>query len=295
MEAVILTEGLTKRYGRTTALDGLDLEVRSGAVYGYLGPNGAGKTTTIRILMGLLTPTAGRAFVLGRDATAERDEVHRHVGYLPGDFVAYGDLTGAEYLRFLANLRSDVEWRDVDLLAKRFDLDLSRRVGTLSHGNRQKVGIVQAFMHQPDLVVLDEPTTGLDPLMQREFRALVREVRDAGRTVFLSSHVLDEVEAVADTVAILRGGRLVALEDLDALRAKARRRLDITFAGEPPVEALRAVPGVDDVQVLDRTAHVVVVGTMQELMRVAAAHGIERITSHEADLEEIFLTYYGGG
>src|SRR5690242_1535620 len=177
------TGHLSKRYGRHEALRGLDLVVPRGVVFGYLGPNGAGKTTTIRLLVGLLRPTSGSVTVLGEDAVAARDSVQRRVGYLPGHFVAYPDLTGEQYLRFLGHLRGGTPWDQVEQLAKRFDLDLTRRIGTLSHGNRQKVGILQAFAHEPELIVLDEPTTGLDPLVQREFLDLVRESRALGRTV----------------------------------------------------------------------------------------------------------------
>ena len=206
MEAAVRTSGLRKAFRGTVALHGLDLVVPTGSVFGYLGPNGAGKTTTIRLLTGLLRPTSGTAEVLGLDVANHPDEVQRRVGYLPGRFVAYPDLTGAEYLRYLAALRGGVDWSGVERLSERFDLDLGRRIGTLSHGNRQKVGLVQAFMHRPDLLVLDEPTTGLDPIMQAEFLTLVGEVSRSGATVFLSSHILSEVEAVADTVAILREG-----------------------------------------------------------------------------------------
>ena len=288
----IRTAGLTKRYGRTTALDDVSLDVPAGVVFGYLGPNGAGKTTTIRLLMGLLRPTAGAANVLGLDAHRDRDLVHRRVGYLSGEFVAYPDLSCEQYLHYLGSLRGSVEWPGVELLAERLDLDLGERIGSLSHGNRQKVGLIQAFMHRPDLLVLDEPTIGLDPLMQREFVSMVREAREGGATVFLSSHILDEVDAVADIVGILRSGRLVAVEDVDALKAKARRRITLTFADAIPAAELRSVAGVTDVHVDDGAAHVSVSGSMEELLKVAAPFGIRNIFSHEVDLEEIFLAYY---
>ena len=292
MDAAVRTFGLTKRYGDTLALDGLELSVPVGVVFGYLGPNGAGKTTTIRQLVGLLRPTAGRAEVLGLDVVTEREQVLRRVGYLPGDFAADRGLTGEQYLRYLANLRGGVSWERVTQLMKRLDLDGSRRIGTLSHGNKQKIGLVQAFMHDPDLLILDEPTSGLDPLIQREFLGLVREARDAGHTVFLSSHVLDEVEHVADVVAILRGGRLVVVETVEALKARAMHRLELSFAGVPPVAALQAAPGVQEVHVEDGFVQVVVSGSSAELLRVAAPYGVERVVSRDADLEEIFLTYY---
>jgi ABC-2 type transport system ATP-binding protein len=208
---VVETHELSKHFGTTVALEHLDLEVAPGTVFGFLGPNGAGKTTTIRMLVGLQRPTAGTGRVLDLDITTERDEIHRRVGYLPGDFVAYPHHTAAEYLSFLASVRGGVDPGVLDDLVARFDLDTDRRIGTLSRGNRQKVGIVQAFMHRPEVVILDEPTSGLDPLMQRVFREVVAAARDEGRTVFLSSHVLGEVEQIADTVGILRAGRLAML------------------------------------------------------------------------------------
>ncbi|WP_327635152.1 ABC transporter ATP-binding protein [Kribbella sp. NBC_00482] len=294
MDHVIRTRNLTKRFGHRTALESLDLDVPPGVVLGYLGPNGAGKTTTIRLLAGLIRPTSGSAIVFGFDASDQYDALQRRIGYLPGDFVAYPDLTGAQYLDYFAHLYGGVERTRIDLLAKRFDLDLDVRIGALSRGNRQKVGIVQAFMHDPELLILDEPTTGLDPLMQREFRELLRETRDAGRTVFLSSHVLSEVEAVADTVAILRAGRLVTVQSVQALRDRARRRLDLTFATTPPTDLVRAVAGVEQVSIDGRVAHVVVTGSTAELIKTVAAYGVTNVVSHEADLEAAFLDYYDG-
>jgi ABC-2 type transport system ATP-binding protein len=291
MESVIRTHDLTKRYGRTVGLDALDLVVAPG-VFGCLGPNGAGKTTTIRLLVGLLRPTRGRAEVLGIDAARHPEELQARVGYLPGDFKAYPDLTGEQYLRYLGNLRGGVEAAAVMLLAKRLELDLTRRIGALSHGNRQKVGIVQAFMHDPELLILDEPTSGLDPLMQREFLALVRERRDAGRTVFLSSHILSEVEAVADVVGILRQGRLVVVDSVESLKARALRRIDLTFADVPPAMVLADVPGVREVRTSGATAHLVVEGSTADLIAALAPYRVDDVVSYEADLEEIFLAYY---
>jgi len=286
---------LTKTYGHHVAVDQIDLCVEGGQVFGYLGPNGAGKTTTIRVLAGLLRPTGGAARVLGHDVVRDRDEMQRRMGYLPGDFVAYPELTAEEYLRFLARLRPEVDWTLAIGLAERLDLALDRRISSLSHGNRQKVGIVQALMHRPELVILDEPTSGLDPIVQREFLELLREVRNDGRTVFLSSHVLSEVEAVADTVAILRRGQIVVVEHVERLKARSRRRLDLTFRDTVPRAALAAVPEVRDVLVSGPTARVTVEGSTAALLEAAAPHHVDRIVTHEADLEEIFLSYYQGG
>jgi ABC-2 type transport system ATP-binding protein len=278
------------------ALDQLDLEVPEGVVFGYLGPNGAGKSTTIRMLVGLINPTGGSAAVLGHDVVRDRRALHREIGYLPGDFAAYRDLTAQQYLTYLANLRGGVDAGSVELLAKRFDLDLDRRIGTMSHGNRQKVGIIQACMHHPRVLVLDEPTSGLDPLMQHEFLDLVREFRDEGCTIFLSSHVLNEVEAVADLIAIIRSGRLVMSSDVAQLKSRTRRRVELTFADSASshVEELSRVPSVHGLEVVDGAVVMDVEGSMAELMRVAAPHGIERVVSNEVDLEGIFMEYYDG-
>jgi ABC-2 type transport system ATP-binding protein len=293
MEPVVRTRGLAKRYGGTAALRGIDLEVPAGVAFGYLGPNGAGKTTTIRLLAGLLRPTSGQADVFGLDSVRDRERIQRRIGYLPGDFVAYPDLSGGQYLRYFANLRGGVDWSVATGLARRLDLDVDRRIGDLSHGNRQKVGIVQAFMHEPDLLILDEPTAGLDPLVQREFLALVREARDSGRTVFLSSHVLSEVEAVADLVGILRRGQLAVVESVEKLKAQALRRIELTFDGPVPLAQLRSVSGVREAHPAGRTVHLTVEGSLADLLEVAAPHRIENVVTHEADLEEIFLAYYG--
>jgi len=294
---VIHTSALSKQFRRTRALEELTLDVPPAVVFGYLGPNGAGKTTTIRLLMGLLHSSGGSARILGHDTWAERPAVHAHVGYLPGDFVAYERLTGEQYLRYLARLRegagSGVQWPYARELADRLELDLSRRWGTLSSGNQQKVGIIQAFMHRPSLLVLDEPTKGLDPLMQREFLELVREARTAGQTVFLSSHDLSEVEQVADMVGILRRGRLVVVETVAAMKGRALRRLTMTFAGTPPAQELARVPGVRELRLAGPRVHLTVTGSLAALMKVAAAHQLEDIRTHEADLEELFLAYYG--
>jgi ABC-2 type transport system ATP-binding protein len=293
MSPIIHTEQLTKRYGRRPALTGLDLDVPAGVLFGYLGPNGAGKTTTIRVLAGLLRPTSGRATVLGADVVRDREAVQSRIGYLPGDFVAYPDLTAEEYLRYLGNLRGGVDPSSTARLVKRLDLDLRQVVGAMSHGNRQKVGIVQAFQHDPELLVLDEPTQGLDPLVQREFLAMLRESRQAGKTVFLCSHVLSEVEAVADLVGILREGSLVEVASVAELKAKAVRRLDLTFEDDVPADRLRAIPGVTEVHANGSGVQLVVEGSTAELLAVATPYRITGVVSHEPDLEEIFLTYYG--
>lgn len=294
-ENAILTEGLTKFYGRHRGLVDLNFEVRPGEVVGYLGPNGSGKTTTIRLLLDFIRPTKGRAELFGMDARAHSKEIRRRVGYLPGELATYDNLTGWELLTYFSNLRGGVDWKYTGDLAARLGLELSRQIHTLSKGNKQKVGLVQAFMHQPELLILDEPTSGLDPLMQQEFYRLIAEVKAEGRTVFLSSHVLAEVERIADRVGIIREGQLVLEEEVATLKAKALRQLEMHFAESVPAEAFMGLPGVRDVRAEDGVVHCSIEGSVDALIKAAARFEVINITSHEPDLEEIFLAYYSGG
>ncbi len=293
MADVIVVEGLTKSYGRQRGVVDLSFGVRPGEVFGYLGPNGAGKTTTIRTLLDLIRPTGGRATVLGMDSRADAIEIHRRVGYLPGEFGLYDHLTGGEYLTFLADLRGGVPSEGIAELAARLDLDLSVRIRALSHGNRQKLGLIQAFMHRPELLILDEPTSGLDPLMQQVFYGILTEARDEGRTVFLSSHVMPEVERVCDRVGIIREGRLVAVEDIGDLRAKEVRTLEVHFDGPVAAGEFRGLPGIRDVHPIGDALRITVAGEMDAVVKRAARHPIVDLKSHEPTLEEIFLTFYG--
>jgi len=289
----IHTQGLTKHYGDFPALVDLDLEVDQGEVFGFLGPNGAGKSTTIRVLLDEIRPTRGRATILGMDTHAESVALRRHIGYVPGDLAMYPNLTGRNTLRFYANLRGGVDWDYVEQLAERLEADLAKKVGDLSTGNRQKVALIQAFMNRPDLLILDEPNAGLDPLMQREFQEMMREVVDDGRTVFLSSHALSEVERVADRVAIIRHGKLVAVEGVASLRGKAIRRIELAFEGAADPEPFAALPGARDVTAIDGRVTLSFDGDMEALLRTATTFGgLRDISTHEADLEEIFLAYY---
>ena len=295
VSSVINTQGLTKFYGRHRGLVDLNLEVQVGEVVGYLGPNGSGKTTTIRLLLDFIRPTEGRAEIFGMDTRAHSVDIRRRVGYLPGELETYDSLTGRELLTHFANLRGGVDWKYTETLVERLELDLSRPLRTLSKGNRQKVGLIQAFMHQPELLLLDEPTSGLDPLMQQEFYRMAREATAEGRTVFLSSHVLAEVERIADRVGIIREGRLVLEEEVATLKAKALRQLEIHFAEPVPKEAFRGLPGVRDVRVENSVVYCTIEGSIDTLIKVAAKFEVTNITSQEPDLEEIFLAYYGEG
>lgn len=291
-QPAILTEGLTKHYGDVEALIDLDLSVGPGEVFGFLGPNGAGKTTMIRTVLDLIRPTNGRASILGMDSHESAVEIRRHVGYLPGDLALYPNLTGQETLTYFANLRGGVDWSYVDELADRFNSDLTKKVSDYSSGNRQKVGLIQAFMSKPEVLILDEPSTGLDPLVQQDFQALLRETAAEGRTVFLSSHTLSEVERVAHRVGIIRQGRLVVVEAVDELKSKAIRRLEMQF-GSPVDEAVfRGVDGVHDVTAEGTRVSVSFKGEIATLLRAAMAHDLVNLNSDEADLEEIFLNYY---
>jgi ABC-2 type transport system ATP-binding protein len=291
---VVVTHGLTKFYGSRRGIEGLDLIVERGEVVGFLGPNGAGKTTTIRLLLGLIRPTGGTAEVLGHDVVSDGVRLRARLGYLPGDLALYDRMRGDDLLRFLARMRGGVPAGRYRELAARLDLDLSRRVHDLSKGNRQKLGVVQAFMHRPELLVLDEPTSGLDPLVQLEFQRLVREAVGSGATAFLSSHVLSEVDLMADRVAIVDSGRLVVVDDVDGMRERATRRVELDFPVAPPPE-LAGAPHVQSMEVRGRTAVCRVTGPVGGLLKVAVDHGVVDVHSHDPDLEDAFLGYVEAG
>ena len=292
----IQTIGLTKHYGDVKALVDLDLEIHPGEIFGFLGPNGAGKTTMIRTILDEIRPTAGSASILGLDSQEKSVEIRRSIGYVPGDLAMYPNLTGRDTITYFANLRGGVDWGYVDELAERLDADLSKKVGDLSSGNRQKVGLIQAFMNRPDVLIMDEPSSGLDPLMQREFQAMMREVAKEGRTVFLSSHTLSEVQRVAGRVGIIRHGHLIAVEEVSSLRSKAIRKVDLFFDDEVDGEVFEPLPGVRDVTVANHHVTLSFDGQMETLLRVVSSrYNLLDITTQEADLEEIFLTYYRDG
>jgi ABC-2 type transport system ATP-binding protein len=292
VDAAISTHGLTKHYGAIVALVDLDLEVQRGEVFGYLGPNGAGKSTTIRLLLDLIRPTSGSAQVLGLDSRTDAIEIRKRVGYLPGELALYENLTTEQLLDLFAELRGGVDRNYIRELAERLDLDVTRRIGNLSRGNKQKVGLVQAFMHRPDVVVLDEPTSGLDPIVQHEFHLIIEELASAGQTVFLSSHVLSEVEAIAHRVGIIRAGRLVVVENVHTLKSKAVRRIEFHFDDPIPNGVFDGITGVRDVHVADRVARLTVDGPVDDLLKAASRFRVIDLVSHEPDLEEVFLTYY---
>jgi ABC-2 type transport system ATP-binding protein len=292
-ESAIRTEGLTKRYGDVAALDHLDLDVAPGEVVGYLGPNGAGKTTTIRLLLGLAQPTGGRAEIFGLDCRQRPADVHRRLAFVAGEADLWPSLTGEETLALLGRVsgRVDVAYRDE--LVTRFDLDATKKVRAYSKGNRQKIVLIAALMVRPDLLVLDEPTTGLDPLMEQAFRTCIGEARERGQTVFLSSHIMSEVEALCDRVGILRDGVLVEMGTLAEMRHLSASTVEATFDGAAP--DLSGVPGVSAARVDGRTLRCQVRGPVGPLLQALATAGVTELLSREPSLEELFLAQYGEG
>jgi ABC-2 type transport system ATP-binding protein len=288
----IVVDGLVKDYGSVHAVRGLDVEVPRGRVFGFLGPNGAGKSTTIRCLLDLLRPSAGRLEVLGLDPRRHGVEVRSRIGYVPGELRLPERLTGRELVDAIARLRGGVDAARRDAIAERLEIDLSRQTRQLSSGNRRKLALLLAFMPRPELLILDEPTAGLDPLVQHTFLDMVREERDAGTTVFLSSHILSEVQRVADHVVILRHGQKVAEGTVAELRGHARQKVEIWFAGEPPLDALRAVRGVADVSADRSQVAATLNGPVQPLVDFLAGQRIDHLLIEEPDLEEAFLGLY---
>jgi ABC-2 type transport system ATP-binding protein len=288
----IRTEGLTKRYHEVAALDDLDLEVAQGEVVGFLGPNGAGKTTTIRLLLGLVQPTEGRGAIFGLDCQRQLVEAHRHLAFVPGEANLWPSLTGAETLHLLGRVHGQVDTAYRDELIDRFELDPTKKVRAYSKGNRQKVILIGALMVRPDLLVLDEPTSGLDPLMEQAFRHCIHEGRDRGQTVFLSSHIMSEVEALCDRVGILRQGKLIEMGTLAQMRHLSALTVEATFAGAIP--DLSIVPGVTSVERDGPVVRCHIRGSVEPLLKALAGAGVARLMSREPSLEELFLAQYGG-
>ena len=295
MSAVIETHELTKTYGAHRGIVDVNLTVNEGEAFGFLGPNGAGKTTTIRTLLDHIRPTSGRATIFGIDTTGDPVSIHRRIGYLPGEFVLYDKLTGGQTLEYFANLRGGVDARDRHDLIARLDVDPSRRFREYSKGNKQKIGLIIALQHRPDLLMLDEPTSGLDPLVQQVFYEVIREAKAEGRTVFLSSHILSEVEKTCDRVAIIRDGRLARVDRTESLRDLAHHQVELIFTDTVPVEEFRALPGVSDVVAEDHTLHMRVSGSITPVVRAAARYELVDFVSREPSLEETFLAEYGKG
>jgi ABC-2 type transport system ATP-binding protein len=293
MTAIIQLEKLTKAYGAHRGIVDVDLSVDQGEVFGFLGPNGAGKTTTIRTALDLIRPTSGHALIFGIDSSVDPVAIHKRIGYIPGEFTLYDRLTGSQTLQYFANLRGGVDRAYQASLIERFEIDPSRRFKELSKGNKQKIGLVIALQHKPELLILDEPTSGLDPLVQQSFYALVREAKADGRTVFLSSHILSEVERTCDRVAIIRDGRLVTVDSVEGLRDLAHHAVELRFADGVPADAFIGLPGVSDVKVEDHTLHMRVFGPITPVVQAAARYELLDFVSREPTLEETFLAQYG--
>ena len=293
MTAAIETRQLTKTYGAHRGIVNVDLQVNEGEAFGFLGPNGAGKTTTIRTLLDHIRPTSGRATIFGIETTVDPVAIHRRLGYLPGEFVLYDKLTGGQTIEYFANLRGNVDaLYQADLIA-RLDVDPSRKFREYSKGNKQKVGLIIALQHRPDLLMLDEPTSGLDPLVQQEFFSIIREAKAEGRTVFMSSHILSEVEKTCDRVAIIRDGMLVRVDRVEALRDMAHHQVELRFTGSVPASEFEVLPGVSDVVAEDHVLRMRVSGSITPVVRAAARYELADFVSREPSLEEIFLAEYG--
>lgn len=291
--AAIVCESLTKDYGSKRALDGLTLEVRTGEIFGYLGSNGAGKTTTIRCLLDLIRPTAGSARILGLDTQSETVEVRKRIGYLPGDLRLYANLTPSQLFDYLGRLRGGVDSKRIAELATRLECDLRQRCGAMSHGQRQKVGVIQAFMHAPEVLILDEPTATLDPLMQHAVHDLIREARDRGATVFMSSHDLTEVAQLCGRAGILRQGQLVAVQDVKLLAGQGKHSVTIEFAESGfDQAAFERLDGVTGVSRTDHTLTLTVAGDLDPVVKAAARFRVRDLRSAEVDLDEVFRDYY---
>jgi len=290
MTAIISTEKLTKKYGNKAALDNLTLTVEKGEVLGYLGPNGAGKTTTIRLLLGLIKPTSGHATVLGKDATTKPAEIHANVAYVPGETNFWPSMSGAETLRFLANLHGNIDEQYQNELIKKFAFDPNKKVRAYSKGNRQKIALIAAFASRADLLIFDEPTSGLDPVMAKVFREEVIAAKKNGQTIFLSSHILEEVEELCDRIAVLRDGKLVEQGTLDELRHFSALTVEATFRHEPP--KVTHIKNVTNVHVHDHFLRCNVTGSIDELLAVIAHARPISLTSRKPSLEELFLALY---
>jgi len=292
MPAAIDTSGLSKDYGRGRGLFDLNLRVEEGEVLGYLGPNGAGKTTTIRLLMGLIHPSAGSARIFGLDCQRQAVEVKRHLGYVPGELPQFGGLRGSEIVAYMAGLRGGVDDKVIAEICRRFSLDLGQRFREYSRGNKQKLAILLGFMHRPRLLILDEPTGGLDPLNQQAFYDMCRESKSRGTTIFLSSHILSEVEHISDRVGIIRAGHLVRTARLEELHDIRFHQVEVEFAGTVPLEAIRRAQGVDRVEADDHRVRFLVRGSFEPVMRALAGSQVVNLVSHEPSLEDVFLTFY---
>lgn len=292
-KVAISLEKLTKNYGSTRGITEVTFDVNAGEVMGFLGPNGAGKTTAIRTLLGLIKATSGNATILEKNALVPNVELRRKIGYLPGIAATYDRYSALKYLDFLAHMRGLKLESEIRTLARRLDLDINEHIHDLSKGNRQKVSVIQAFMHSPEVLFLDEPTSGLDPLVQREFEKILDEARDRGAAIILSSHVLSEVEHLADRIAIINQGAIVIVDEISTMKSKARRRIDLFFDQKISKNDFSKVPNIKEIEVEDGSLHCVVTGSEHELLKRAVELGVSEVRTQESSLEEIFLDLVG--
>ncbi len=292
-QPAIRTRGLTKFYGQTRGIENLDLRVERGETFGFLGPNGAGKSTTINLLMGFRRPSSGSAKILGQPIGPGNTALRRRLGFMPGELSLYEHMKARDLLRYFGNLRGGFDEPYVEELAERFTLDLGKKIADLSKGNKQKVALVQAWMHRPDVLILDEPTSGLDPLIQQEFHELVHEAKKKGTTVFLSSHVLSEVEHLCDRAAIIRNGRLIKVERMSSLHESSIRRVEVTFVGRAPQGIFDRIKGVSQVRIEGNILRCTVHSDMGEVVKRLARHRVKNLISEHASLEELFFSEYG--
>lgn len=292
----ILIKGLSKRYGKSDkkALDNLSLEVKRGEVYGFLGPNGAGKSTTIRLLMNFIQPTGGQASILGYDIVSQSTDLKRHIGYLSGDFEIYPKMNGKQYLTYMDELQEENSLSYARKLAKNLKAQLDKPVGELSRGNRQKIALIQALMHQPEVLILDEPSSGFDPLVQETFYELVKEAKQRESVVFISSHILGEVQKVCDRVGIIRDGKLITERSIAEMASEAAQTFDINFASLAPVSELRKIKGVKIVDHTNNQVTIHVHGHLSPLFALLAKHEVIKIDARNLDLEEVFIRFYQG-
>ena len=293
LDNVIETKNLSKSYGDILAISNIDLEIPKGQVFGYLGPNGAGKTTTIKLLMDFIRPTKGTAKIFGLDSRENSVDIKKKVGYLPGDIVLYDQMTGNELLKYFCNMRKQSDWQFVIKLAERLDVNLEMKIKKLSRGNRQKLGLIQAFMHKPELIIMDEPSSGLDPLLQQEFYTMVDEVKSDGRTIFISSHILPEVERICDQVGIIREGKLITVEQVNNLKDRSIQELEIHFGSNVSKEKFTKIPGLKSIHMDNTILFCTVIGSPDQLIKTAACFEVTKIISHQPSLEDVFLSYYG--
>lgn len=291
---IIKTENLTKFYGKNKGIEDLSLEVLSGEIFGFLGPNGAGKSTTIKILLNFIKPTSGSASIFGFNPLTEIVKINREIGYLPGEVHMYEQLSGEAHLKFQAELRDNVKWNFVEELGKRLQANFKKPIKALSHGNKQKIALIGALMHRPKLLILDEPTTGLDPLIQQEFYKIIDEANDAGTTIFVSSHILPEVERICDRVAIIRDGKLVITEEIESLKKRAERPIEVYFKTRPKKEDFEKIAGVTQLIIEGNKVSCTIKGSYDTFIKTIAKYEVINVITQEPNLEKIFLGYYSG-